>query len=61
VADKPQTGPEDDVKAKYREALERKTKGANAPSGSKHNGPDHAHGEHGAAGVKREFRRKSGG
>jgi hypothetical protein len=50
----------DDVKAKYREALERKNKGASRPGGRSADGKEAAHGEHGAAGVKREFRRKSG-
>lgn len=52
---------EDAVKRKYREALERKnskhTDKANAEAGS----DSKIHGAHGAAGAKREFRRKSGG
>ena len=60
MADKPTTEA-DEQKAKFLEALERKNKGASRPQGSKHNGPDHTHGEHGAEGGKREFRRKSGG
>jgi Family of unknown function (DUF5302) len=50
---------EDDNKRKFREALERKN--AHAPGG-----PDHKDGgakgsrAHGAAGNRREFRRKSG-
>lgn len=50
-----------DVKAKYLEALQRKSK---APHGPTPRGPEStsgAHGEHAAEGSKREFRRKSGG
>lgn len=54
--------PDGDAKAKFRQALVRKrTKQADraaeteAPAGSK------IHGEHGAAGGSRMFRRKSGG
>lgn len=61
MADKPSTDAVDEQKAKFLEALERKNKGASRPSGSKSHGPDHTHGEHGAEGGKREFRRKSGG
>ena len=54
--------PDDDLKAKYREALERK-KGSSRPSakpaGGK--GPGGAHAEHASEANKREFRRKSGG
>ncbi len=58
----PDSGSEDDVRAKYRAALDRKNherhdaaaSGANGGAGGK------AHGPHGAAGGKREFRRKSG-
>ncbi|MGD9955009.1 MAG: DUF5302 domain-containing protein [Candidatus Nanopelagicales bacterium] len=55
------TGASEDTKAKFLEALERKKKGPSKPGDHKHDGPDHAHGEHGAAGGKREFRRKAGG
>ncbi|MDJ0346036.1 DUF5302 domain-containing protein [Streptomyces sp. H10-C2] len=52
---------EDEVKRKFREALERKRGGpkGNAVVG----GPDQSkiHGAHGRAGGQREFRRKSGG
>jgi recombinational DNA repair ATPase RecF len=52
---------EDDVKRKFREALERK-RGANRSAGSSGSGPDQSkiHGAHGRAGGTREFRRKSG-
>ncbi|WP_164836187.1 DUF5302 domain-containing protein [Actinacidiphila soli] len=52
---------EDDVKRKFREALERK-RNQNAAGGSGSGGQDHnkIHGAHGRAGGQREFRRKSG-
>jgi hypothetical protein len=52
---------EDDVKRKFREALERK-QGGRRGSGAKGGGPDQSkiHGAHGRAGGPREFRRKSG-
>ncbi|MFN8167884.1 MAG: DUF5302 domain-containing protein [Candidatus Nanopelagicales bacterium] len=56
----PSTG-EDDQKAKFREALERKNKGATRPTGTKHGNEGHGPSTHGAEGGKREFRRKSGG
>ena len=53
----------DDIKAKMREALERKK--GNDPSadhGAEHKGHDRGHAEaHGPAPVKREHRRKAGG
>ncbi|MFD9896139.1 DUF5302 domain-containing protein [Amycolatopsis sp. NPDC058986] len=54
-----QSGEEDDVKRKFREALERKQ--AHARSGSSHEngGPKNQH-AHGPAANKRQFRRKSG-
>lgn len=55
------SGASEDTKAKFLEALERKKKGHAKPGEHKHEGPDHAHGEHGASGGKREFRRKAGG
>lgn len=52
---------EDEVKRKFREALERK-QGARRGAGAAGNGPDQSkiHGAHGRAGGPREFRRKSG-
>lgn len=52
---------EDDVKRKFREALERK-RGVNRSAGASGTGPDQSkiHGAHGRAGGSREFRRKSG-
>jgi len=57
------TEPEsDDVKDKFRAALERK-RGNQADREADTAGRDGSkiHGEHGAAGAKRTFRRKSGG
>jgi hypothetical protein len=52
----------DDAKARFREALERKRgqQAARAADGTGQ-GDSKIHGEHGAAGGKRTFRRKSGG
>jgi hypothetical protein len=52
---------EDEVKRKFREALERK-QGARHEAGAAGTGPDQSkvHGAHGRAGGPREFRRKSG-
>jgi len=50
----------DDVKDKFREALERK-RGQQADQHAEElRDPSKIHGAHGAAGVKRTFRRKSG-
>jgi hypothetical protein len=56
----PALDPAEEQKAKFREALARKQKKADHPTGTKHGGPDHTHGEHGAYGGRRDFRRKSG-
>jgi Family of unknown function (DUF5302) len=57
-----QTDPNEDQKAKFREALERKSQASHRTSGR---GPGSestgAKGEHAAEAHKREFRRKSGG
>ncbi|MGW7446952.1 DUF5302 domain-containing protein [Kitasatospora sp. NPDC054795] len=52
---------QDDVKARFLAALERKhgTKGGSTTGGP--NGDSKIHGAHAAAGGKRNFRRKSGG
>jgi hypothetical protein len=54
--------PEDEMKRKFREALERKR---NQHAGSGEEGravdPSKIHGAHGPAASKRSFRRKSGG
>ncbi|MEL5991119.1 DUF5302 domain-containing protein [Microbacterium phosphatis] len=62
MAEHEKNTPSDDAKAKFREALERK----NAQNAGNHTGPGSTphgsgaiHGTHGAAGGKREFRRKS--
>ncbi|WP_329310492.1 DUF5302 domain-containing protein [Streptomyces sp. NBC_01537] len=52
---------EDDVKRKFREALERKRNGgAAAAAGGAGRDGSKIHGAHGRAGGQREFRRKSG-
>ena len=57
--DKP-AEPEDDVKRKFREALERKNAGAR--SGSSHADGDSAiHEAHSKSGGEKSFRRKAGG
>ncbi|BBX45952.1 DUF5302 domain-containing protein [Mycobacterium cookii] len=50
---------EDDTKRKFREALERKNAKSSNRSDHK-DGGDKKVGAHGAAGNRREFRRKSG-
>jgi hypothetical protein len=51
-----------DPKARFREALERKrSQQASRAAEGGPNGDSKIHGEHGAAGAKRTFRRKSGG
>lgn len=60
MSDKPaETSPSDETKRKFREALERKKQNAQARPGHLDAGSA-IHGTHGAAGNKREFRRKSG-
>ncbi|MDA8435758.1 MAG: DUF5302 domain-containing protein [Actinomycetales bacterium] len=61
MPDKQNAEPNEDVKAKFREALERKSKAAHHPSARGPETTSAAHGEHGAESTKREFRRKSGG
>ncbi|MFS0866831.1 DUF5302 domain-containing protein [Microbacterium sp. 179-B 1A2 NHS] len=57
-ADKPAEAASDDVKRKFREALEKKN--AQHRKGEAHlDGDSAVHGTHGAV-TKREFRRKSG-
>jgi len=55
----PENAPSDDVKAKFREALERKKQGQQNRPGHL-DGDSSVHGAQGKAGSKREFRRKSG-
>jgi hypothetical protein len=57
--DKPAGSASEETKRKFREALEKKN--ARARSGEAHlDGDSAVHATHGAAGGKREFRRKSG-
>jgi hypothetical protein len=54
-------GATDDVKRKFREALEKKNASARTREGEAHlDGESAVHSAHGQAGGKREFRRKSG-
>ena len=55
----PETGEEDDVKRRFREALERKQAQTKARAAHEDRGSK-VHNAHGPAGGKREFRRKSG-
>jgi uncharacterized protein DUF5302 len=63
----PEAGPQgaaakddlDEVKRKFREALERKRSGHASAEGVDHTGT--VHGAHGPAASRRSFRRKSGG
>jgi len=50
----------EEQKRKFREALERKKQNAQNRPGGHLDGESAIHGTHGAAGNKREFRRKSG-
>ncbi|SDG72427.1 hypothetical protein SAMN05421505_10776 [Sinosporangium album] len=54
-------GPEDELKRKFREALERKRRQAEAGGQGTGRGSSKIHGTHGPAGGRRSFRRKSGG
>lgn len=57
--DTPAAEPQDDVRARFREALERKQ--AKAKSGETHaDGSSKIHDAHGPAASRRTFRRKSG-
>lgn len=51
---------EDDVKRKFREALERKQAQAAKKAGENAKDSSKVHGRHGPAGGRRTFRRKSG-
>jgi hypothetical protein len=60
--DQPSSATEDDVKRRYREALERKNAGSTQGSAHTDNdGGNKAHDAHGPAKAQRQFRRKSGG
>jgi hypothetical protein len=55
-------GPEDDVRRKFREALDRKRgQHADKSAGGEGKDPSKIHGAHGPARSQRSFRRKSGG
>ena len=55
------TGPSDETKRKFREALERKNKASKQREGESHlDGGSGAQSTHGPVDHKREFRRKSG-
>ncbi|MEV4559881.1 DUF5302 domain-containing protein [Kitasatospora sp. NPDC049285] len=60
-AETPAEAGQDDVKAKFLAALQRKDGGSGRGAGSGPGGDSKIHGAHGAAGGKRTFRRKSGG
>jgi len=55
----PESDEEDDVKRKFREALERKQAGVRSGSANENAGGKNQH-AHGPAANKRTFRRKSG-
>lgn len=57
----PAAAGQDDVKAKFLAALERKHGSKTDGSGGGAGGDSKIHGAHSAAGGKRTFRRKSGG
>jgi hypothetical protein len=59
-ADQPDQDAEDDVKKKFREALERKQAQADKKAGETAKDSSKVHGKHGPAGGRRTFRRKSG-
>lgn len=52
--------PSDDVKAKFREALEKKNAKSSGPNAANLDAESKAHGPHGKAGGPQQFRRKSG-
>jgi hypothetical protein len=55
-------GPEDDVRRKFREALERKrNQSTDKGAADEAADPSKIHGTHGPAHTRRSFRRKSGG
>ena len=61
ATDAPDQSPQDDLKRKFREALERK-RGPQADAASGAGGTDQSkvHGTHAKSGGQRDFRRKSG-
>jgi hypothetical protein len=59
-AGQPESDTEDDVKRKFREALERKKAQAEKRAGDSTKDSSKVHGRHGPAAGRRTFRRKSG-
>jgi hypothetical protein len=59
-AGQPESDTEDDVKRKFREALERKNAQAEKKAGDSAKDSSKVHGRHGPVGGRRTFRRKSG-
>lgn len=58
----PQESPDDEMKRKFREALEAKrSQQANADAGARGKDPAKIHGSHGPAAGKRSFRRRKSG
>jgi hypothetical protein len=53
--------PEDDVKRRFREALERKNARSHASAAAGETGDSKVHSAHGPASHQKQFRRKSGG
>ena len=53
--------PDDELKRKFREALERKRQAQSSAGGGSGKGDSKIHGTHGPAAHRRSFRRKSGG
>lgn len=58
--DAEQHGPPDNIKEKFREALEKKNQQHHHEDPESAHGDSKAHGEHGRAGHDKTFRRKSG-
>ncbi|MFD7580534.1 DUF5302 domain-containing protein [Kitasatospora sp. NPDC059817] len=61
AAEAPAPAAQDDVKARFLAALERKRGAKSDSAAGGLNGDSKIHGAHGAVGGKRNFRRKSGG
>lgn len=59
-ADAEHSGPEDDLKRKFREALDRRRDSKADASSGRGTDPSKIHGTHGKSGGARNFRRKSG-
>lgn len=59
--DQPDEQPQDDVKRRFREALERKNAKHHASSAAGETGDSKVHSAHGPASQQKTFRRKAGG